>query len=61
MHVLDASRSVPVVAALISDEQRPGFLNKIQEEYSRIREDHLAHQSDRNFLTLLEAQQIGHI
>jgi 5-methyltetrahydrofolate--homocysteine methyltransferase len=37
VHVLDASRAVPVISSLISNEQKPAFTAKIREEYDRIR------------------------
>jgi len=37
VHVLDASRAVPVVSSLISAEQRPKFAAQIREEYDRVR------------------------
>jgi len=40
--VKDASRSVPVVAALLSDEQRPGLLSELQTDYDSLRERHAA-------------------
>ena len=38
----DASRSVPVVAALLSDEQRPALLADLQADYDSLRERHAA-------------------
>jgi 5-methyltetrahydrofolate--homocysteine methyltransferase len=40
VHVLDASRAVPVVSNLISKEHRPNFGAQIREEYDRIRAQH---------------------
>jgi 5-methyltetrahydrofolate--homocysteine methyltransferase len=40
--VKDASRSVPVVAALLSDEQRPNLLKELKEDYDGLRERHAA-------------------
>jgi 5-methyltetrahydrofolate--homocysteine methyltransferase len=37
VHVLDASRAVPVVSNLISAEHRPKFAAQIREEYDRVR------------------------
>ena len=36
--VKDASRSVPVTAALLSDEQRPALMDGIRKEYAEVRE-----------------------
>jgi 5-methyltetrahydrofolate--homocysteine methyltransferase len=40
IHVLDASRAVPVVSSLLSDEQRPGFLTKLAEDQEKLRAYH---------------------
>ncbi len=37
VHVLDASRAVPVVSNLISAEHKPKFAAQIREEYDRVR------------------------
>ena len=44
VHVLDASRAVPVVGNLINAEQKPRFTRQIREEYDRVR-THYAGQS----------------
>jgi 5-methyltetrahydrofolate--homocysteine methyltransferase len=40
VHVLDASRAVPVVSSLISDEQRSAFDAKNRDEQARLRAQH---------------------
>jgi len=40
--VKDASRVVPVVAALLSDDQRPALLTELEAEYDSLRERHAA-------------------
>ncbi|MGY1702242.1 methionine synthase [Geodermatophilus sp. SYSU D00766] len=50
--VKDASRSVPVVAALLSDEQRPGLLAATDTEYAALRERHAARTDTRTLLSL---------
>jgi len=40
VHVLDASRAVPVVSSLISVEQKPNFTRELIAEYDRIRAQH---------------------
>jgi 5-methyltetrahydrofolate--homocysteine methyltransferase len=40
VHVLDASRAVGVVSALLSDDQRPGFVASVEADYQRLREEH---------------------
>ncbi|HEX8497200.1 MAG TPA: vitamin B12 dependent-methionine synthase activation domain-containing protein, partial [Actinomycetales bacterium] len=54
--VKDASRSVPVVAALLSDEQRPGLLADTDAEYASLRERHAARQDSRTMLSLAAAR-----
>ena len=54
VHVLDASRAVPVVSNLISAEHRPKFAAQVREEYDRVRAQH-AGQTAR-LLTLEEAR-----
>ncbi|MDF1705131.1 MAG: methionine synthase [Aeromicrobium sp.] len=52
--VKDASRSVPVVAALLSDDQRPSLLSDLQTDYDSLRERHAA-RSDAKPLLSIEA------
>ncbi len=40
VHVLDASRAVPVVSNLISQENKEGFVEKIRSEYEKLRAHH---------------------
>jgi 5-methyltetrahydrofolate--homocysteine methyltransferase len=40
VHVLDASRAVPVVSSLISREQKPVFVAQLRAEYDRVRTHH---------------------
>jgi 5-methyltetrahydrofolate--homocysteine methyltransferase len=39
IHVLDASRSVTVAGNLLNAEQKPSFLQGIQAEYEKLRDD----------------------
>jgi 5-methyltetrahydrofolate--homocysteine methyltransferase len=54
--VKDASRSVPVVAALLSNEQRPKLLADVETEYAGLRERHAARQDTRALLPLEAAR-----
>ncbi len=45
VHVLDASRAVPVVSSLISKEQKPKFAAQIREEYDRVRAQNTGRQA----------------
>jgi 5-methyltetrahydrofolate--homocysteine methyltransferase len=50
--VKDASRSVPVAAALLSDEQRPDLLAGVTKDYDALRERHAAKLGERPVLRL---------
>lgn len=53
--VKDASRSVPVAAALLSDDQRPALLEATEADYASLRERH-AQKQERPTLTLQRAR-----
>jgi 5-methyltetrahydrofolate--homocysteine methyltransferase len=57
--VKDASRSVPVVAGLLSDEQRPKLLADTEADYAALRERHAARQDSRTMLPLAAARAAG--
>jgi len=54
--VKDASRSVPVAAALLSPEQRPALLARLAEEYAAVRERHAASSGERALVSLEAAR-----
>jgi 5-methyltetrahydrofolate--homocysteine methyltransferase len=54
--VKDASRSVPVVAALLSGEQRPGLLADIQADYDSLRERYAARADTKVILPIAAAR-----
>ncbi|MFN2562644.1 MAG: methionine synthase [Jatrophihabitans sp.] len=54
--VKDASRSVPVVAALLSDEQRPALLADLKTDYDSLRERHAARKDAKVILPLNTAR-----
>ncbi len=54
VHVLDASRAVPVVGSLISAEQKPAFTANIRSEYDRLRAQHAGQKA--NLISLEEAR-----
>nr|MDQ3014179.1 cobalamin-dependent protein [Acidobacteriota bacterium] len=56
VHVLDASRAVPVVGALISDENRAAFALKNQQQQQRDREMHEASKQQRTILPIEQAR-----
>ena len=53
--VKDASRSVPVAAALLDDRQRPALLEATEKDYASLRERH-AQKNERPMLTLAKAR-----
>ncbi|BBH15932.1 5-methyltetrahydrofolate--homocysteine methyltransferase MetH [Nocardioides baekrokdamisoli] len=53
--VKDASRSVPVAAALLSDEQRPKLMADVKDDYDALRTRHAA-KHDRPMVTLEAAR-----
>jgi 5-methyltetrahydrofolate--homocysteine methyltransferase len=57
VHVRDASRAVGVVAALLSNEQRPDFISNLKQRYDDIRRKHENYRSDVVYLTLEEARK----
>ena len=54
--VKDASRSVPVVAALLSDERRAGLLADVQTDYDALRERHAARTDAKAMVPLATAR-----
>src|SRR3546814_17352796 len=54
--VKDASRSVPVAAALLSPEQKPKLLATTNKDYEEIRERHANKDRQEKFVTLDEAR-----
>ncbi len=58
IHVLDASRSVPVVSKLLNEnvEEKNKFINSFKDEYDNLRESYLKRKSGKNFITLNEAR-----
>jgi 5-methyltetrahydrofolate--homocysteine methyltransferase len=54
--VKDASRSVPVVANLLSDERRPALLAETAADYQVLRERHAARTDSRKLLPLADAR-----
>jgi 5-methyltetrahydrofolate--homocysteine methyltransferase len=57
VHVLDASRSVPVASELISPSTRKAFQEKVKREYEAMRKDHEGRQQLKNYISLSEARK----
>ena len=53
VHVLDASKSVPVAQSLISPDQRPVTQAKIKADYEQFRIDYKNRKKDKNFISCL--------
>ncbi len=58
VHVLDASRVVNVVSALLSPEQKKGFLAEVTAKQRQAREDFNARRVQRKLLPLEEARKL---
>ena len=56
VHVLDASKSVPVAASLISPDQRPASEKKFKDEYEQFRIDYKNRKKDKNSVDLAKAR-----
>ncbi|SKC82587.1 methionine synthase [Ohtaekwangia koreensis] len=57
VHVLDASRSVPVASELISTETRAAFKLKVKQEYQQLRVDHENRKGTKNYISLADARK----
>jgi 5-methyltetrahydrofolate--homocysteine methyltransferase len=57
VHVLDASRSVPVAGSLINDETRADATAAVKEEYDKLRDDHTSRQKDKNYIPFAKATE----
>ena len=58
IHVLDASRSVPVVSNLLNEneEERKKFVQSFKDEYSQLKVDYEKKKSDKSFISLEDAR-----
>ncbi len=61
VHVLDASRSVPVAGELINKDTTLGYFTKIKEEYQVLREDHANRKKDKNYIPFSRAVSNKHL
>lgn len=55
IHVLDASRSVPVVGNLLGNN-KAGFVEQVKGEYERLREQHMKGREDVKYVSIQEAR-----
>jgi 5-methyltetrahydrofolate--homocysteine methyltransferase len=56
VHVLDASRAVGVVNALLNEQLKSDFDRKTREEYERLRREHASKTDEKRLLTLDQAR-----
>jgi 5-methyltetrahydrofolate--homocysteine methyltransferase len=59
VYVTDASRAVGVASALLSDEQRGGFIDDIRQEYVKVAATHARSRADRVRVELNKARENG--
>ncbi len=57
VHVLDASRAVPVASSLLSADQKPEFVTKLRADYEKLRDQHTG--SRQTLLSLEKARANG--
>ena len=57
IHVLDASRAVPVAQTLMDADKRGEYLEDINETYAEMREEFYAGLEDRKYLTIQQARE----
>jgi 5-methyltetrahydrofolate--homocysteine methyltransferase len=59
IHVLDASRSVPVVSRLLNDDsnEKQKFESEIKKEYENLRENYLKKRSAKKYISIDEARK----
>ncbi len=56
IHVLDASRSVPVAGSLLNHEKEE-FVKSIKDEYAKMREHYSKHKDAKSYISLSEARK----
>jgi 5-methyltetrahydrofolate--homocysteine methyltransferase len=57
VHVLDASKGVPVASSLLSKDQKEIFTKKMKDEYIQMRADYANKKEDKNYIPYAQAQQ----
>ncbi|MYM54240.1 methionine synthase [Thalassovita mangrovi] len=56
IYVTDASRAVGVVSSLLSEEQKPGYIADIREEYAKVAEKHARAELAKKRISVAEAR-----
>jgi len=57
VHVLDASKSVPISGQLVSSEHRAKFSATVQEEYTKVRTNYQNLQSNKSYISIEAARE----
>jgi 5-methyltetrahydrofolate--homocysteine methyltransferase len=57
IHVLDASRSVPVASELINHDTTAVIKQRVKEEYRKLRADHESRKTTKNYISLADARK----
>ncbi len=57
VHINDASKSVPAVSSLLSNDLKLNFIAEVEKDYNRIREQNIQAQSQNKIISLQEARQ----
>ena len=52
VHVIDASRSVPVVSKLLSANERERFATEVKDEYAKVRAQYEGHERSKEYLPI---------
>lgn len=60
VYVTDASRAVGVVSSLLSPEMKPGYVEKLREEYRKVADAHARSEADKQRLPLERARANAH-
>jgi len=61
VHVLDASRSVGTVGALLADGKRDALVREVREQYAKLRDAHAGRRDNAALLTIEEARRRRHV
>jgi len=59
IHVLDASRSVPVVSALLSEDLKENYIRENEERHVRLRKEFAERNAAKNLISFATAKQRG--
>jgi 5-methyltetrahydrofolate--homocysteine methyltransferase len=57
VHVLDASKSVPVASNLLSHDLKEDYVKSVKEDYHKFREEYASRQSDKSYLNIVDARK----